>query len=179
MSRKKITLNFNSEIRNIFNNNSISVHDGLSYLLCLYYGTDPSYIPKELERKVLATNIVTKDYENDEIKWNIDLFEETESGFEWISDWMDLFKNVNPERRGVKADVLRRMKKFFVNNPSIRKEQVLEATKMYLKTVDNPTYCKKSHKFIYEQDGSSMLLDFVERIDSNRAAIQNKFDDII
>ena len=107
------------------------------------------------------------------------MFEETESGFEWISDWMDLFKNVNPERRGVKADVLRRMKKFFVNNPSIRKEQVLEATKMYLKTVDNPTYCKKSHKFIYEQDGSSMLLDFVERIDSNRAAIQNKFDDII
>lgn len=179
MSRKKITLNFNSEIRELFVNNSISVHDGLSYLLCLYYGTDPSYIPKELERKVLATNIVTKDYENDEIKWNISLFEETESGFEWISDWMDLFKNINPERRGVKADVLRRMKKFFVNNPSIRKEQVFEATNMYLKTVDNPTYCKKSHKFIYELDGSSMLLDYVERIDSNKAAIQNKFDDII
>lgn len=179
MSRKKITLEFNSEIRDIFNRSSIPIHDGLSYLLCLYYGTDPSYIPKELERKVLSTGIVTKDYNNDELKWNVGLFEETENGFEWISDWMDMFKQVNPERRGVKADVLRRMKKFFVNNPSIRKEDVLEATKMYLKTIDNSIYCKKSHKFIYEQDDSSMLLDYVERIPKNRAVEQTYKDDVI
>jgi hypothetical protein len=178
MSRKKIALEFNSEIKGIFNKSSISIHDGLSYLLCLYYGTDPSYIPKELERKVLSTGIVTKDYSNDELKWNVGLFEETEN-VEWISDWMDMFKQVNPERRGVKADVLRRMKKFFVNNPSIRKEDVLEATRMYLKTIDNSIYCKKSHKFIYEQDGSSMLLDYVERIPKNRAVEQTYKDDVI
>lgn len=179
MSRKKITLDFNSEIKEIFNSNSISLHDGLSYLLCLYYGTDPSFIPKELERKVLATNIVTKDYSNDEVKWNKSLFEETEIGFEWIGEWMDLFKDKNPERRGIKADVLKRMKKFFVNNPSIRREQVFDATQMYLRTVDNPIYCKKSHKFIYELDGSSMLLDYVERIPTNRISIQQKYDDVI
>jgi len=179
MSRKKIALEFNSEIKDIFNRSSISIHDGLSYLLCLYYGTDPSFIPKELERKVLSTGIVTKDYSNDELKWNVSLFEETESGFEWITNWMDLFKQVNPERRGVKADVLRRMKKFFVNNPSVRKEDVFEATRMYLKTIDNSIYCKKSHKFIYEQDGSSMLLDYVERIPKNRAVEQTYKDDVI
>jgi len=179
MSRKKIALEFNSEIREVFNTNSISIHDGLSYLLCLYYGTDPSYIPKELERKVLSTNIVTKDYSNDELKWNISLFEEIENGFEWISDWMEMFKQVNPERKGVKTDVLRRMKKFFVNNPSIRKEDVIEATKMYLKTIDNSIYCKKSHKFIYEQDGTSMLLDYVERIPKNKTIEQTYKDDVI
>lgn len=179
MSRKKIILNFNSEIRDIFNRNSISIHDGLSYLLCLYYGTDPSYVPKELERKVLSTGIVTKDYSDDELKWNISLFEETESGFEWITEWMDLFKQVNPERRGVKADVLRRMKKFFINNPSIRRDEILEATKSYLKTIDNPIYCKKSHKFIYEQDGSSMLLDYIEGLPKNRVIEQTYKDDII
>ena len=179
MSRRIITLNFNSEIREIFNRHSISLHDGLSYLLCLHYGTDPSFIPETLESKVLATRIVTKNYDTGEVQWNIPLFEETENGFEWISDWMDLFKAVNPERRGVKADVLRRMKKFFVNNPSIRRDDVIEATKMYLKTVDNPTYCKKSHKFIYEQDGSSMLLDYVERIPDFRKITKMQNDDFI
>jgi len=179
MSRRIITLDFNSEIREIFRRYSIPLHDGLSYLLCLYYGTDPSFIPESLESKVLATRIVTKDYETGEVKWNVSLFEETESGFEWIGEWMDLFKKVNPERRGTKADVLRRMKKFFVNNPSVRSEDVFEATKMYLKTIKDPVYCKKSHKFIYEQDGSSMLLDYVERIPDNRKVTKMQNDDFI
>lgn len=179
MSRRKITLNFNSEIRDILIKNSISIHDGLSYLLCLYYGTDPTFIPEILESKVLATRIVTKDYITGEIKWNINLFEETESGFEWISEWMDLFKQVNPNRRGTKGDVLKRMKKFFVNNPSIRKDQVFDATKTYLKTVDNATYCKTSHKFIYEMDGSSMLLSYVESIPDVQKLIKIQNDDII
>lgn len=168
MSRKRMTLEINSEVRDILISNHIPVHDGISYLLCLYYGTVPSFIPQELERKVLATNIVTKDYKTDDLKWNKNLFEEGESGFEWIGEWMDLFKNVNPERRGTKADVLRRMKKFFVNNPSVRKEEIFEATNNYLRGVSDPIYCKKSHKFIYEMDGSSMLLDYVQNIETKR-----------
>jgi len=176
MSRQ-ITLNFNSEVRNLFTQHNISIHDGLSYLLCVHYGVSPSYIPAELERKILSTNILTKDYSNDTIKWNIPLFEETEVGFEWVGEWMDLFKSVNPERRGTKADVIRRMKKFFVNNPSIRKDDVFEATKIYLLSVSNPIYCKKSHKFIYEIDGSSMLADYVEQLAGKREETFN--DDVI
>lgn len=178
MGRKKITLTFNSEIRERFALSSISVHDGLSYLLCLYYGTEPSFIPKELERRVLATKIVTKEYSSDTLNWNIPLFEETETGFEWLGEWMDLFKKVNPERRGTKAFVITRMKKFFVNNPSIRKDDVFQATERYLKEVSKPMYCKKSHKFIYEADGSSMLLDFVTT-DAMKKQHKTKYNDDI
>lgn len=174
---KQITLNFNSEVRSLFIQHNISIPDGLSYLLCVHYGVTPSYIPSELERKILSTNIITKDYSTDTIKWNISLFEETEIGFEWIGDWMDLFKAVNPERRGVKADVIRRMKKFFVNNPSIRKDDVFEATKIYLLGVSSPMYCKKSHKFIYEMDGSSMLADYIEQLTVKKGETFN--DDVI
>ena len=104
------------------------------------------------------------------------MFEEQETGFEWVSEWMDLFKAVNPERRGSKADVLRRMKRFFMNNPSVRKDDVFKATQNYLKTISEPMYCKKSHKFIYEIDGSSMLLDYVENIESSKN-IQKIYDD--
>lgn len=179
MSRKKITLKFNTEIRGIFNRSSIPIHDGVAYLLCLHYGVDPSFIPEELKRKVLSTGIVTKDYSNDTVKWVKSLFEETETGFEWIGEWMDLFKSVNPERRGAKATVLTRMKRFFTNYPHVRVEEVMEATKTYLRSVDDPKYCKKSHKFISEIDGSSMLLDFVESLPMHRAAEQTYKDDII
>lgn len=179
MSKKRIITDFNSEIKEILAKYNIPVHDGISYLLCLYYGTDPSFVPKELERKVLATNIVTKDYASDALTWNVALFDEQETGFEWVGEWMDLFKNVNPERRGVKSDVLRRMKKFFVNNPAIRKDEVFEATRNYLRSISDPIYCKKSHKFIYEIDGSSMLLDYVDKLESDRERKQALDDDVI
>lgn len=179
MSRKKITLEFNSEIKSILDSSNISLHDGLSYLLCLHYGTDPSYIPEGLARKVLACGIVTKDYEQDILKWNYGLFEEQETGFEWVSEWMDLFKTVNPQRRGVKGEVLRRMKKFFINNPAVRKDQVFTATRNYLNSLSDSIYCKKSHKFIYEIDGSSMLLDYVEKIEEIKKVQKNYDDEVI
>lgn len=179
MSKKKIIYNFNTQIRDTLTKHNIPIHDGISYLLCQFYGTDPSYIPKDLERKVLATNILTMDYDSGNIKWNIPLFEEQETGFEWIGEWMDLFKQINPERRGVKSDVLRRMKKFFINNPSIRKDEVFEATNNYLKGISDPKYCKKSSKFIYEMDGTSMLLDYVEKIEQERSKTRVRDIEII
>lgn len=179
MSKGQILLNFNSEIRTILASHHIPIHDGLTFLMCLHYGISPSFIPSELERKVLACRIVNKDYIHDEIKWLVPLFEEGESGFEWIGEWMDMFKKVNPERRGTKADVLRRMKKFFVNNPSIRKDEVIAATQEYLDSITQAVYCKKSHKFIYEMDGSSMLFDYVERIQKRIKVDDYKNDDFI
>ncbi len=176
---KKIALEVNSEIKNLLKEKSISIHDGVGYLLMLYYGISPSYIPEQLEKKVLAAGIVTKDYSSDTIKWLLPLFEEQETGFEWIGEWMDLFKAINPERRGVKADVLRRMKKFFVNNPSVRKDEVFVATQNYLKTISSPMYVKKSHKFIYEIDGTSMLKDFVDQISTVKETAKRSREDII
>lgn len=179
MSKKQLILEINPEIRTIFYSKGIPIQDGVAYLLCLHYGLSPSYIPEELSRKILATNIVTKDYSSDTIKWNISLFEEQEIGFEWISDWMDLFKEKNPERRGTKADVLKRMKKFFVNNPSVRKEEIFSATKSYLNSVSEPIYVKKSHKFIYEIDGSSMLKDYLDNLNRAKEEAKAYDDDII
>ena len=92
---------------------------------------------------------------------------------------MDLFKAKNPERRGVKADVLKRMKKFFVNNPSVRKDEVFQATENYLKNVSEPIYCKKSHKFIYEIDGTSMLKDYVDGLSRAEEVKRADLEDVI
>lgn len=162
--KKRLKVEVNSEIKEVLRSKSISLHDGIGYLICLHFGVNPSYIPEDLKRKVLASGIISKDYSSNTFIWKIGLFEETQTGFEWISDWMDLFKAVNPDRRGAKSQVLKRMKTFFANNPTIRKEDVFEATKYYLGSLNDPRYCKSAHKFIREQDGTSLLLDHIERI---------------
>src|SRR5690606_24217317 len=127
----RIKSEFNPVIKEILSSSNISLNDGLTYLLTVHFGINPSYIPEELKRKVLATNILTKDYSNGEVKWKVPLFDGQDIGFEWIVDFMNLFSEVNPTRRGTKSLVLTRMKKFFVNNPSIRSQDVMEATKLY------------------------------------------------
>ena len=176
---KRTILKVNSEIKGILKSKNIALHDGLLYLLGIYYGLTPSYIPLELEKRILSCNILSKEYVSGTTTWKVPLFEETITGYEWIGDWMNLFKQVNPERRGVKRDVLTRMKKFFVNNPSIRKQEVEKATRNYLNTIKNPKYCKKSHKFIYELDGTSMLLDYVEQLHTTEKRVNAYKGDII
>lgn len=176
MSKKRVQIDINSEIKNILQQRNISLVDGVSVLVNLYYGLTPSYVPKELIQKVLASGIVNYDYTTKTVDWYVPLFDEQETNFEWVTEWMDLFKAVNPSRRGTKKDCLIRMKRFFTNNPHIRVNQVFQATRQYLATIDNPMYCKMSHKFIYEQDGTSMLLSYASNIEE---VIQRRADDII
>lgn len=165
LKKGRMDLTINSEIREILASKGIPIHDGMSVLIDLYYNITPSYIPEILVNKVLSAGIINVDYENEEIVWLVSLFEETITGFEWISEWMDMFKQVNPTRRGARAEVLKRMKKFFKNNPAISKKEVMQSTKNYLDSLTDPKYCKMSQRFIYEQDGSSMLSDYVEQLE--------------
>lgn len=178
MSKKKMILEVNSNILQILKDNAIPVHDGIAFLLCIYYNLQPSYIPEELVTKIFSIGILNKNYSTNEITWNEDLFEEGEKEFEWVSNWMSLFGNINKERRGVKQDVIKRMKKFFANNPSIRVDDVLKATHRYLQTVSDPKFLKKSHKFIYEGDGSSLLKEWIDRTKEERE-INKEFGGLI
>ena len=161
MSRKVI---INSEISDILKRSNIKFEDGVSILILLYYNTIPSFIPQDTLNKILNLGILDMDYSTNTYIWKKPLFEESQTGFEWIKEWMDLFKAVNPDRKGIRVDVMKRMKKFFANNPSVRVDDVFTATKKYLSTLSDPQYCKKSHKFIYEQDNSSLLLDYIEQL---------------
>ena len=175
---KKMQLTINTDIKVLLQNNNIPLQDGVAYLLCLYYSLDPSFIPDILKTKVLSIGIVSKDYESGILIWKEDLFEESIGNFEWIEDWMQLFKNKNPARRGNKREVLKRMKKFFTNNPQATPDSVLIATKQYLNGTQG-SYIRMSQRFIYEQDGSSMLESYLEALNKKKKNISGYSEDII
>lgn len=160
-------MRINQEIKDILHRYGIPQNDGISYLLTVYFDVRNSYTPLALVQKVQATGILSLDDKTRTIDWNVTLFEEQVTGFGWVKDWMQLFADRNKERKGVLADVTRRMKEFFTEHidKDITRLEVMEATKMYLKTVYEAKHVKTSHKFIKEGAGKSavsMLMQWIE-----------------
>lgn len=160
-------MTINTEIREILRTFSIPVDDGLSYLISVYYDVRPSYTPLLIVEKINRTGIIVLEMPSKTIRWNIPLFNEQPTNFEWVmTDWMIMFAKANKERKGGNKECVTRMKKFFAENPDIRKDEVMGATEMYFKTVTNPSFVITSHYFITKGMGAdrvSALLQWVEK----------------
>lgn len=159
----------NSEIREILKENDIRYDDGLSYLLSLYFGCVATFIPDIFKLRMLTTNIFEFN-EKQGLVWNIPLFEEQLTNFEWVAEFRDAFKQINPDRAGDLNTCVLRFKRFFAKYPQYRVEDIKEAVNAYFRSVSSPKYLMKSQKFIFEghiNTGSSELLTWLERIKEN------------
>ena len=175
-------MNINTEVKTRLSEYRINFDDGIACLLAIYYNLKTSYIPQEIIQRINICKFFIEDPKTNTLTWLIPLFEDQVTGFEWVKEWMEGFGDINKDRKGTAKFVMPRMKKFFVENPSIRVDEVIGATKMYFANVDNPQYLKSSHKFIMEGKGAeknSMLLEWVEKyknwesITSSRTSLTN------
>jgi len=150
-------VDINPQVLEAIRDSRLPMDDTLGVLILIYHGVKPKYVPVEFAQKVFTTGIVKYDPVTKTYDWKFGLYETEQTSYDWVKDWMDLFKAVNPDRRGTRATVVRRFKEFFANNPQYNVEDVNRATKAYLQGVTDPQYCKTSHKFIKDQDGSKLL----------------------
>lgn len=161
-------MEINQQIRDLLDSFGINQEDGLSYLLSVYYDCRPSYTPTILIQKINATNILGIGASR-ELIWNIPLFVssvETDGKWDWVKAWNKSFGDINPKRKGTDKDCILRMKKFFSENPEVRKEDVVNATQMYFSSLTDRQYLISSHYFIYKgvgRDKLSALAGWVER----------------
>lgn len=154
---------FNPKVLQLVNTVVHRPSEMMLYLLGLYYEVNTQSI--SLEVKAEAAEIGFVRVVNSRNELDIDLFKINEDPFEWVGDWIEGFGRLNKNRKGVKKDVISRMKKFFSENPEVRKPDVYAARDAYFRTVKDPEYLKTSHKFIYEGTGAmktSMLAQFIE-----------------
>jgi hypothetical protein len=56
------------------------------------------------------------------------------------------------------------MIKFFIENPSVRSDEIMAATKAYINTINDPKYLQRADYFIKKNgpDTQSRLLEFLE-----------------
>ena len=172
-------VSINSEILSTLRSYKINSEQAQMYLLGIYFNLDTESIPEITKKKVNALGIVEREYRDNSstphrLKWRVPLFnEEKNEAFDWIESYRELFAVRNPERKGTKAAVMARMKKFFAEHPEVRKQDVRQATEAYLRTVTDPQYLKSAHKFISEGTGFnkvSMLEQFLETVKESGAS---------
>ena len=163
-------MEINQQIRDLLDSFGINQEDGLSYLLSVYFECRPSYTPTILIQKLNATNILGIGASR-ELIWNIPLFVasvEADGKWDWVKAWNQSFGDINPKRKGSDKDCIIRMKKFFAENPEVRKEDVIGATKLYFNSLSSRDYLTSSHYFIVKgsirnRDKLSALAVWVER----------------
>jgi len=98
-----------------------------------------------------------------------DSWEDTLNKIEWVDDFREKFRTINPTRGGTYKEVHKRLVKFYKEN-DFDKQEILAAVDLYvedmIKAKQDPKFLKSAHKFIYEGHGnikSSMLEDYCNR----------------
>ena len=171
-------MKINEQIKTTLTEFNIPENDGLAYLLSIFFDCRPSYTPPLLVQKMNTTNILGISQDRDVI-WHIPLFENELSAqnWEWVAEWNEKFTAINPVRKVPLKSVMLRMKAFFAENPDVRKEEVIEATKLYFRTLNHRDYLISPHYFISKgvgRDRVSALLGWVEKVrEANRSPVEN------
>lgn len=171
-------------LKSLLEDYNIDYDEGVLYLLSLYFGLkiDSVKIEKTI-KQINFVKLVERDYNAQTtpytIKWNVPLFENQQVNdvWDWVAEFRNMFKTIRPDRASTLNICLSRMKHLFSKNPHIRKEDVLEATKMYLRTVRDPNFLISAHYFIKKDKGvneQSKLEEFLEIIYDNRRKMNTR-----
>jgi hypothetical protein len=172
-------MNINSEILQIIEEYNLDKTKTLLSLCSLYYDlpldADLSRILDESMTQLNVLKVVDRDYESGAIIWNIPFFQtdkgSSDSEWQWVlTEYRPLFKEISKDRAGSPTSCIKRMKAFFATHPEIRKNDILEAARMYIRATPNPQYLQSADYFILKDKGSqskSRLEQYLEIITEN------------
>lgn len=163
-------MELNKEIAVIAKKFNMNVDDVITFLLSLHFKlSPPAYLNNpDFMKGIQSLGIIEPSATGP--KWNVPLFTGQQTAFDWvITEYCMLFERIGKNK--YHRESVTRMKKLFTDNPDIRKEEVIEATKMYIDDT-NPTYIKFPHYFIEKGVGSAKEQTILSWIDSYRASRQ-------
>lgn len=148
---------WNSEILKKITDYDYNKDDILVYLLSLYYGLKPKYIPELVKKQTNIMGVVNRDFKERGIQWDIPLFDsksiivdDQNPNWDWVwTEYRSLWKEIDPKRVGDKQGCLKKMQKFFSENPLVRKDDIIRAANVYLEDFKNG---KNNPKFLIHAD---------------------------
>lgn len=168
----------NQEIINKLIEYEIPIDKAMGFLIPLYYGYTPDFVPEEIQMQVMAANIISYTIEENELQWDIPLFvlSNSQDPFDWVkNEYCVLFREINPTCPLMGEESKRRIIKLFKDRPDIRKQDVLGATKLYLLET-NSKYIGEPHYFIEKGVGTAKtqkILSWIEKYLENEEETDN------
>lgn len=190
--------NINPKITEILTQHHIDVDLGRIHLLCLYHNIDDiSISSEEVIKRVNLTKIVERDYDNKgSLIWNTPLYEnqdKSQDEWGWVDNWREMFGKVRADAIGNKKSCVDKMKKYFAAHPSIRVQDIISASQLYINTFNGKlpgqlTYFQRADYFISkkEKDGtySSRLEIWMEvhkknEVENKKSSENNRFGRVV
>ena len=146
----------NQKVIDIVEKSSFKSQDIFVYLLSLFFNYEPSYIPEKVKEETNRLGIINRDYLKGTVQWIVPLFNitpEIDTAWDWVhNDYRKLFSDVKAIAGGNKKSCTMKMKKFFSEHPDVRKQDVIDAAKLYIEEFangkNNPVYMQRADYFI-------------------------------
>ena len=183
-----------NKIVKVIENSGFNICDIVTYLLSLHFKLKPEYIPELVKKRTNTLGIINRDFNKGTVIWIVPLFDSTpqqitliQENTTWIwvnTEYRQMFIDINRYKGGDKASCIIKMKQFFSENPEIRKEDVLKATKLYLEGfqngTENPKFLQQANYFIFKgkkggENYQSRLSQFLEAIKTEKIENTDKY----
>lgn len=173
-------MKLNPELKDVFKEFNIDSAQGIFCLMSIYHKIPlTGMLASLLESTMMQINvskIVEKDYKTTppSVVWNYPLYEGEETEWAWVDkEFRPLFKAANKLKAGSASSCIRKMKDFFRKHPSVRKDDVLAAAKLYISSVNDTTYLQQADYFIFKNSDTksaftSRLEQYIELLKENR-----------
>jgi len=158
-------MEINKEIIRILSEEDI-LDEGLLYLLSVYHNIKYDF-NEIIVNKVNNLNFFEKNYDTNEIIWNINLYGDNITQ-DFIEQYRSLFIQIDTSLRGDRKTIIKKFKKFFLEYPQYSKQDILDAAKLYLEDClykgYHIKYIQNANYFIEKQRNptGSKLLTYLE-----------------
>lgn len=175
MSENRSNIKVNPIILEEISKAGIDTYFGIHFLFDMYFlNRDSSKVPESVKRAMEIHGFVK--CTSGDLEWKYPLF--TENGvaiedpkWDWIiTEYVMLFKPYGKAKN--KRECITRMKNLFSENPDIRKDEVIGATNMYLRSVKDPQYVRHPHYFLSKGVGNDKTQDILDWITEYRKELE-------
>jgi len=174
-------MKLNPELKEVFREFNILPDAGMLCLFSIYHQIpligELAVLLEPVMMQINVAKIVDKDYRTGSITWNITLYEGEENEWSWIDkEYRPMFKALDKLKAGSMSSCSRKMKEFFKAHPSVRKQDVLAATKLYLSTITDTQYMQQADYFIFKN--SDKKSSFSSRLEQYLEVLKDKPKDL-
>jgi len=160
-------MKINERILKVVNEEYDNPNEMIGYLTVLYFSGRAK--GDFVQERAIELGIIKK--VGGQIKFTIPFIiveEENKSVWNWVeNEYVKLFTDIGKDP--YTKEVIKRMKKFFSENPDIRKDEVIGASVMYIKNTET-RYVRQPHYFICKGVGIEKVSDLLLWIDKYRIA---------
>lgn len=152
------------------------IDDCLMFLLAIERGLKPIHFNNYVAKVCCKAGLVVWEDASESFMYRGENSSPQYGGFQWVVDeYLQLFKNAGTPKRDLHEKItVGKMEKFFSKNPSVRKDEVIMATRLYIiDKVGEGSFLREPRYFILKNRESD-LLSYIDYIADEKKKFENK-----